>query len=499
MKLSKEDVVRVSDADPLDLFLQGIRAEETREKYTRTLKQVLCKFLEDILEGDFEARARQFVAYAKEDPDWMLALLLNLSRKLRERTELPADNPEYLNPDSLGNYFKPLKKLLGMNDVPMPWKRVYATFPELDNMPSSKGWTREDIAGMLKNARDPMERALVLVLASSGMRSGGLDLTWEDLTPVYRAGDGGLTLDPGAGGCKVACAALEVYRGSAEAYPAFITPEAFGALQEYGRQWTRTMGRESHPTDPIFLAMQGDPKKASRMSLEKRLRLMAERAGLRDPGDKKGRRHGVPLFNGFRRFWNKTCKESISDDSPLASLIKKEYMMGHRGLVALDKNYYKTNLVELAAEYLHAVPDLTIDDSERLRVSNRRMSTNIRELEEKNARIAQLEEQVAEMKARQDGGLGNLDDLLEHIKKSGKEKEVPGEALESLTGLLRQLEAGHGQTLREIRGEYDEKIADMQRTIDEMARGKFPGRENFSGEHEKREADYRRGLPGGPD
>ena len=62
-----------------------------------------------------------------------------------------------------------------MNDIAMPWKRIYATYPELDNVPESRGWTREEIGRMLRNTHDPMERALVLVLASSGVRSGGLD------------------------------------------------------------------------------------------------------------------------------------------------------------------------------------------------------------------------------------------------------------------------------------------------------------------------------------
>ena len=60
-------------------------------------------------------------------------------------------------------------------------------------------------------------------------------------------------------------------------------------------------------------------------------------------------------MNGFRRFWNKTCKESLSRDSPLGSLIKKEFMMGHTGLIKLDRNYFKTHTLELAEEYLNAV------------------------------------------------------------------------------------------------------------------------------------------------
>ncbi len=76
-----------------------------------------------------------------------------------------------------------------MTDVAIPWKRIYATYPEFDNMAASRGWTREEIGAMVKHSRDSMEQAVVLVLASSGMRAGGLDLEWRDVTPVYRAGD----------------------------------------------------------------------------------------------------------------------------------------------------------------------------------------------------------------------------------------------------------------------------------------------------------------------
>ena len=41
-------------------------------------------------------------------------LLMKLFDKLRKQTELPKDDPDYLNPDSIGNYFKPVKKLLDM-------------------------------------------------------------------------------------------------------------------------------------------------------------------------------------------------------------------------------------------------------------------------------------------------------------------------------------------------------------------------------------------------
>lgn len=52
---------------------------------------------------------------------------------------------------------------------------------------------------MIRYARDPMERALILVPASSGVRLGGPVLKWRDLTPIYLK-NGRLVADPGEGG-----------------------------------------------------------------------------------------------------------------------------------------------------------------------------------------------------------------------------------------------------------------------------------------------------------
>ena len=103
MKITKEEFQRIGEESPLELFNQGIKAKETREKYTRTMKHVLCKIFEDLFEGDFEERVKQLVKIAKEDPDWTRDLLLNLSIKLKERTKLHKDDSNYLNPNSIDN------------------------------------------------------------------------------------------------------------------------------------------------------------------------------------------------------------------------------------------------------------------------------------------------------------------------------------------------------------------------------------------------------------
>ena len=40
MKLTRDEFQRVDAASPLELFYQGIKVEETRDKYTRTLRQM---------------------------------------------------------------------------------------------------------------------------------------------------------------------------------------------------------------------------------------------------------------------------------------------------------------------------------------------------------------------------------------------------------------------------------------------------------------------------
>jgi len=300
MKLAVEEFERTGEADPLALFNQGIKAEETREKYTRMLRLVLCRMLEDILHGTFEERVEQLVRQGREDPGWARDLMLSISRKMRERTVWERDHPEYLNPASFPNYFKPVKKLFDMNNVMIPWKRVYTTFPPVENgsAPASRGWERTEIRKMLRFCRGPVERAIILVCASSGIRVGGFPgLEWSDLEPVCKGvdrrlqmcdnnreegnGDGSL---PNADTRGVACAKLQIYRGSPESYPAFITPEAYEALLDYRAEWAARVGRNPGPRDPMLIKIGDLPRRAALPMITNHVTAVITRAGLRPSG-----------------------------------------------------------------------------------------------------------------------------------------------------------------------------------------------------------------------
>ena len=396
MKLRKEDIQSISE-EPLNLFYQGIKSPSTKTKYTRTLKRILCDILEDILEGTFEERASQFVSKARSDPSWATGILLSMSRKLRERTELQKTDKDYLSPNSFSRYFKPVKKLLDMNEVPIAWKRIYSTFPESNGGSTGRGYTREEIQKMLNFTNGAIEKSIILMAASSGIRLGGFNLTWNDVKPVYKI-DNKITFDitesevPKA---QVVCAMFTVYKGTSDEYPGFVTPEAYSSLLDYRTSWIKEMGREPRPTDPLFKKEGPFIIALTSNAIKSRMEETLKRAGLRIPLVKGKRRHEVPVMNGFRRFFNKTNKETLSKDSPLAALIKKEFQMGHIGLVKLDRNYFQAHVSELVEEYLNAVPHLTIDDSERLRLQSKIKDEKISKLEtEKDAKISELENKL---------------------------------------------------------------------------------------------------------
>ena len=325
-----------------DLFHSGIRTQTTDATYTTILRIVLCAICEDVLSGTFEERARELVGRARKDPTWARDLMHGISSLLRRRTELPRTDGNYLAPSSIASYFAPLRKLLDMNDIGVPWSRIYGTFPPKERMAGTRGWHREEIQKMLRHAPGTKHRAVILTIASSGVRVGGLELDWGDLTPIVRR-DGRIVESGDAQeGERVECAALRVYRGSREEYVTFVTPEAYEALMEYRLEWQQDVGRPPGPTDPMFKKNGPAPDRLGAPSIDAQVNKLLHRTGLRQPAPGE-RRYKVPALHGFRRFWNKTMKDAISDDSPVSSLTKKEYMMGHAGMTALDRNYYHTH------------------------------------------------------------------------------------------------------------------------------------------------------------
>ena len=70
------------------------------------LRRLLCDVMEDVLQGTFEERAKEFVEIGRNGPDKMMDMLRGLSEIMRDRTKKDRKDPDYLNPSCVPNYFK---------------------------------------------------------------------------------------------------------------------------------------------------------------------------------------------------------------------------------------------------------------------------------------------------------------------------------------------------------------------------------------------------------
>jgi len=397
---------------PIELFKSGCRTEATLKEYTTMLRKFVNEFLEDILQSNgYEARVNEFVLRAKKEPEWIKKIMIATIQELRKRTELETNHPDFIKPRTIHNYRNAVKKLLDMNEIALVWKKIDSMIPQDLKSESSRGWTRKEIKKILSHA-NAADSCVVLIASSSGIRLGGFDFTWHDIKPVYLHDEKYLfesheVTESIEKDGKIVCGVIRVYGIAKESYFAFITPEAYNSVLEYRQHWVQKSEREPKDTDP-FLAVNIRQKNAklrqlSESGIRMRIDRVATDAGLRNSLVKGEKRHEVPLMNGFRRYFNKSIKESKSKDSTLAELIKKERMMGHEtGLILLDANYFKTHVKthvdELIDEYLDVVSNLTISDEKRQQLVIERKDYKISELEQNQTQVGLLRQEVADMR-----------------------------------------------------------------------------------------------------
>jgi len=409
IKIDEKDLEELSD-NTYKNFLDGIRSDFTSSRYSRILNYELMEVFDNFFKGSLPQRCDQLVALGKKDNPKTAQIMKSLARKLKARTELNPKDENYLNPSSVGNFFKPIKKLFEMNDVAFNWKPVHSIFPDVSKVSFTKnrGYTKDEIRKMLEYAKGTIDKSIVLMLSSSGMRVGALtEITWKDVKPVYEI-DGKFrefdeVLESEMPKAKLVCAIVVIYKGSSSEGFAFISPEAYDSLMTWKSEYKKMVMHTPKDDYPIFINVK-DPQKRTAQSiysLGRRIDNLLERSELATKLAKGIRRRTTPRMNGFRYFFNNIIKNTHSEDSNLAQLIKTEFMMNHTGLAKHDRNYFKANVMELVKEYVKSIPQLTISKEAEAEIELINKQNKIEELEvsrdkimqEHERRIAELEKQ----------------------------------------------------------------------------------------------------------
>jgi len=421
MEIKPEEIIQTTET-PIELFYKALTNPETRRVYTNVLKKIVCENFRTLLNGDpkllftnnkkrhyrrvfsdadFEVRVNEFVNLAKTNPSWAESVILTLVTKLMDRTKLPTYHKDRIQSTMVENNTKALKKLFDMNNVPMTWARIQNVVSnENDVRDKSRGYTLSEIQKIIKFC-DPMERVIVLLGASAGIRAGAFTLKWENIFPVYKVENKYVweledVTESITEKHPMVCGIIRVYADSYAEYFGLVTPECLEAVQIYKEDWLRETKRLPRPEDPVFKKSGALVRPLTYLGIRKRMEAIVKKAGIRKKIPDTKQKYDIPLFNGFRRFFNKQNKKSLSNQSKLAALILKETMMGHAGLIKLDKNYFKEHIDELIEEYLLAVPNLTIDDAERQKAQNQKLQKELSERESLEKRIPELVNEAVE-------------------------------------------------------------------------------------------------------
>lgn len=356
-------------------------------------------------QGIFQKEHQQFVALASEDQTKATNIIIAYVKKLRERTALDKTDQYYMNPASLPNKIKPIKKLLTMNDVGLSWKRIYTFYPELNNTHQGRGYTKEEISILIEYCSTIDTEFVILASSSGGLRVGAWNgLRWADLFPIYEInGKYKVELKEDEQG-SIVCAGMVVYKNTPEQYTALISLEAWEKLQEYKKVWRKKMSRIPIETDHLILDRTSTGITLTAKTVKKRMEILLIKSGLRGPLTEGNRRHIVPTTHGFRRYWDKTIMQTESTKGTLSSLVIKERLLGHFGLVKTDKNYFWTDILEHVPEYLGAMPELMIHEKYRLqgqlekaKLENQRLSKINHQKEQALQRLSELEAKVERM------------------------------------------------------------------------------------------------------
>ena len=427
MEISSEEIIEINES-PYQLFEKGVPNKATWRSYRNMMKKIICEYLKTILVGDhslvekqkqemiasgkklhykkqyydadFEVRINELVRRAKSDPKWIDSVLVTITSKLMDRTKLKKTDPNYIKSTMVENSLKPLKKLFSMVSIPIAWGKIGVMVnDENDIQDQSRGYTLDEINTICKFC-DPMERVIVILGASSGIRAGANNLNWGHVFPVYQIEEGKYVweiedvTESIVENYNLVCGLIRVYADSKSEYYGLVTPEWLGDLEIYRQRWIKETNQIPKDNDPLFKKSGSFVRRLSPDAIRTRMSRVVDDSGVRVyiPGVKN--KFNIPLFNGTRRFFNKQNKKALSKNSNLASLIIKEYQMGHGGLIKLDKNYFKEQVSELIDEYLLAIPLITIDKSARKQAEIDKLKQQQNNSQDQSIKMKSFEEKL---------------------------------------------------------------------------------------------------------
>jgi integrase/recombinase XerD len=321
----------------LELFLESIRSEETKEKYTSYLKKyVEITGISNLL--------------AEKDPRAIETQIIQFIIKMKKEGKVYG---------AIQNYITTVLSFYKIHDIVLNSKKISRFMPEQRKVKKDRSYTHEEISKLLEIADERM-RVVILLLASTGMRVGAIPtLRIRNLHDMK----------------------IVVYESATEEYFTFITPECKKAIDSYVDM--RKRYGEDLNKNSFLIREQFDVRDSMAIRKSKGVRRDALQWKLEDIARRSNARSKeVALAHGFRKFFTTQLVNSKVNSEI------REMLLGHK--IGLMSAYYRPTQDEMYAEYEKAIDNLTINEENRLR-------RKVEILEVEKNRMDRIELQIKEM------------------------------------------------------------------------------------------------------
>jgi len=351
-------------------FVHSIKSPMTSKVYIRSLRVYM-----------------NWISIADDDYDTMLQKDSRLIASDIIDFIIYLRNEKKLAPASINIQIAALRHFYEMNDVELKWNKIKSFKEEFHSVVEDRPYTKEEIKILVDRA-DLRNKAIVLLLASSGVRIGAIPgLIIKDLEPINQYN----------------LYKINVYKKSKAKYITFCTPECRKAIDVYIK-WRESLGEEIKPESPLFrrtfdredlLQIKNNPQTLSLSTLNWNINTLLHSTGVRrrnQPKDDSARkeRREIMQAHGFRKFFDTTCTLNGMDG------LYVEKLMGHD--IGIKAHYFKPSSQELLEGndhklgYVSVIDALTINEENRLRRENEMLKVNKSEIE-------QLKEQAEKYKS----------------------------------------------------------------------------------------------------
>lgn len=360
----------IQQSEAYSTFVNSLRSQQTKDVYICCLNDFL-KYLDKTCEKLLELEPKQ-----------VQQKIINYVVDMRDNRKL--------SPNTISCRVSALQTFFQMNDIEgINWFKVKKYKGEFYTVSEDRPYTRQEIHTLVENAPALRDKAIILLLSSSGMRVGGLvkiqlkHVKAIDKYNIYQ---------------------FEVYKKSREAYITFCTPETRNVIDQY-LEWRKRLGEKLTPNSPLFrkefetkFGARAPPKLmteagVSNMVLKIRFRTGIVQVQHLTENHKNGQiRSHIMTVHGLRKYLDTTATSNGMDT------LYVEHIMGHD--IGLKHSYYKPKVQEILEGndkmhgYISIINDLTINEENRLKTQVSHLREELLGVSDMRRQIEAIEKQL---------------------------------------------------------------------------------------------------------